>query len=1240
MNDTLTSLVRPLGPRDHLRFAELARISACLETLSLQGEPGLANLLEALGDLAGHVTISRPTDDGTFAYCHFGAAIAREAGFSMDGRSTADFDPETRSHIETSFRQVLQSGIALCTIMPGAVSGVVHSWQRVVYPVRLQGGLHLVAVVRPLHRALDAIHGRQADVAVCVLPLKRVDGQPGFALSTEAPLERYLRGADITRLRGFVSAFHPPDSTPAVGTLMATFADRLPPLDGPGGQPADVIADIVHGFTAPFLVVVNATASSRTNEQLRSATHVLKASFDVGRLGSWSKRSPSEDALYVAPELAAIYGITPSPEGIISLRTIRANYLGNLAVDVQQAVDTCWQTGEDYCIEGRYRRPCGTVIDIRISGRPMRDQSGKVVSLFGIVQDITEQKEAQRELEDSEGRFRDFANSAGDWCWETDAEHRITIFADNPVRSDSVESPVLNGRTPAELPVVPEDREMMARHFEDLAAHRPFSDFISRLDCGEAGVQTLQVSGKPRFAADGTFLGYRGTGRNISARVAAEQEHQERLLALRSAQSIAGFGHWVTDLSTNRTRWSHGILQLFGFREGDATDPDRLLDAPDFNLRWLMRRVHGDDRARIRSALRETVSSQGSALIDVRYTARGRDDTRHMRVQLRFEPASKLAPARLIGVAQDVTDLKSVQAELEKRTKALDQAQMMGGIGDWQHDLASGVITWSPQMFAILRLDPEAFVPSPETVATLCPPDDSAAVMLEHARVLREGVDSTIDVQARRGDGTMGYYSMVTKPTLDSKGAIVGMFGTVQDITERKRAEAQLKSLAYFDPLTGLANRTLFSRELNDVMKTVIRSGGSAALLLLDLDHFKEVNDTLGHAAGDELLSQVARTLRENINHKGFVARLGGDEFAIIIRNYSSVACLTRFAETVVSRLSGVLRLKRGEVITGTSMGIALIPQDGGTAEEVLRNADLALYMAKDDGRGRALFFEPDMSRSVQARLRLARDLRAAVENGDLESRFQGQVDLATGKVVGFETLLRWKHPSRGYVPPSEFIPVAESSSLIGDIGLWVMRDACRTGRAWLDAGEVPRMISVNVSAAQIWQSNFEDDVIAIIEETGYPPEYLCIELTENVFADHSEGRVRAALARFKAAGIHLALDDFGTGYSSLGYLNELPFDELKIDRCFITDVHKLPDKARLLEGIIALGKGLGMRTVAEGAETEGEVEALRAMGCDLVQGYVFMRPESAVDALRSADQLEFRLSERPARGMRIARAG
>jgi diguanylate cyclase (GGDEF)-like protein/PAS domain S-box-containing protein len=1225
LNKTLSPLVRPLGPRDHLRYSELAVIEACLASFGDDVLPSSEELLAALGDHANDITLAEKNEDGSFTYTHFGERLTASSGFDLTGRSTAEFDTDTRRHVEDSFCQALDHGEPLCSIMTTGQGHHIHSWQRLIFPVDLDIGRRLMTMVKPLATGLDTIHGRSPHLATCVIPLRICPDDTCFKIISMEPLETYLGACDFSSIVSFVETVKVPEEECPLGTLHGTSTMEL---GADIGTTKSIIVDLVHGIMTPFLVVLDVTNAARTSEHLRTKTHLLHSTCKQGKLGSFMISDRSHKYVAMAPQLCEILGVETDRSGRCEIDPVRARYDDTLREAIGPASEACWDLGEDYQLEGQYHHPEGRVIDLRITGTAVRDEAGTVISVFGLTQDITFEQVAKRQMMASEERFRDYAASAGDWCWETDCDHRIVDITDglNDVEQNIMIKYV--GKTGREIPIVQDDPSVLAQHFDDLEARREFKDFTYRLRGPDGELVTFQIAGKPRFDESGTFLGYRGIGRDITDKVKAEQEHHENQLALKNAQSIAGLGHCILDLLTGGTRWSPGLLRLVLPRSDiDAMAGSSLVsDGPA--IRSVLFRVHRADRKMLIDTLRRAAEGEHVTALDVRYFNQAGVSPTHLRVMLRKEHSKKDGHPQLMAVVQDVTDLKGIQAELEKRTETLCEAQAMGGIGDWQVDLKSGEIRWSQHMYTILGLDPEQFKLTPTMISDLCPPEDSARIRAEYKAAISGKQSSRIDVQARRGDGTFGYYTMITKPLYDTYGKVCGLFGTVQDITERKHAERQLRSLAYFDPLTGLANRTLFTRELNDAMQTVCHRGGSAALLLLDLDHFKEVNDTLGHAAGDELLVKVARTLKNHVDENGFVARLGGDEFAIIVRDYPGVAALENFAAGIVTKLTGVLKLERGEVVTGTSLGIALIPQDGGTAEEALRNADLALYMAKDDGRGHALFFKPEMSRSVQARLNLARDLRRAIDENGLETRYQGQVDLRSSKVAGFETLVRWKHPIRGYISPAEFIPVAESSSLICDIGLWVLRDACKTGRAWLDAGEPERMISVNVSAAQIWQTDFAADALQILEETGYPPHLLCLELTESVFADHGEGLARGALVLLKEAGIRLALDDFGTGYSSLGYLNELPFDELKIDRCFIAGAHHAPDKARLLQGIIALGRGLGMKVIGEGAEEDGEIALLRNYGCDLVQGFAFMRPETAEEALRCAEQVEFMLAE------------
>lgn len=490
--------------------------------------------------------------------------------------------------------------------------------------------------------------------------------------------------------------------------------------------------------------------------------------------------------------------------------------------------------------------------------------------------------------------------------------------------------------------------------------------------------------------------------------------------------------------------------------------------------------------------------------------------------------------------------------------------------------------------------------------------DGFERVLRSHREIIGTRASHTVDIKFRRGDGVVIDCAVTSKVVYAEDGRIVGFSGTIQDITERKLAEKQLEALAYYDPLTGLANRALFTRQLEDVLSDAGRSAHTSALLLLDLDRFKEVNDSLGHSSGDELLVKVGNAVSRLLDSQHFLARLGGDEFAVIVRGATDCAAIEDLARRIIAAISGAMHLEHGEVAISTSIGIALI-EPGKTATELLRNADLALYTAKADGRARFAMFRPEMDEVVQSKMVMARELRRALIDGaGLSVHYQPQVDLRTGRVVSYEALMRWTHPVLGSVPPDEFIPIAESSHLIVDLGLWILREAALQIARWQDAGLPDRQVAVNISAAQIWHSDLVTDVAEILRATGIRPNLLCLELTESLLVDHAEARARTVLGKLSALGVSLALDDFGTDYSSLGYLTQLPFDKIKIDRIFITGIAQSARARELLKGIIALGHGLGMTVVPEGAEQPDQIDLLVGFGCDLVQGFGISRPVPA----------------------------
>ncbi len=464
--------------------------------------------------------------------------------------------------------------------------------------------------------------------------------------------------------------------------------------------------------------------------------------------------------------------------------------------------------------------------------------------------------------------------------------------------------------------------------------------------------------------------------------------------------------------------------------------------------------------------------------------------------------------------------------------------------------------------------------------------------------------------------GDLRWWQLSGTPKFDAAGRLTGYRGVGSDVTERQRSAERIAELATFDALTGLVNRRIINQALADGLA----SDTGIALLFVDLDRFKAVNDSLGHGAGDRLLAEVALRLREVVSEevgaRGLVGRLGGDEFAVVFPDADLDRAFT-LGEAIITSLSRPYALGGKQAMIGASVGLALGPLDGGTVEELMRAADLALYDVKGKGRGSVRHYDRAMHRATEDRRSLELDLRSAQSQGQLRLAFQPVVDAIDERVVGFEALMRWRHPERGEIPPAIFIPIAEEAGLIGGLGAWALNEACRVASGW----PATIKLAVNLSPLQFDDPGLVDLVRQTLARWRIPPQRLELELTESLFLDERQ-QTSAMLDALRAMGIGFALDDFGTGYSSLGYLQKIAFSRIKIDRSFVQkSVADGGESIAIIQAIVALADRLGMETTAEGTETRAEFEAMRRLGCAQVQGYYFGRPMPAEDAARLLDR-------------------
>ncbi|HTY99418.1 MAG TPA: EAL domain-containing protein [Rhodocyclaceae bacterium] len=522
-------------------------------------------------------------------------------------------------------------------------------------------------------------------------------------------------------------------------------------------------------------------------------------------------------------------------------------------------------------------------------------------------------------------------------------------------------------------------------------------------------------------------------------------------------------------------------------------------------------------------------------------------------------------------------------------------------------NLERQVVEWNPAAERVFeyarwqalgrRLDDELIVPK----------EGLPLALATWQQVVGEGRNVHIVGENTTRSGRRVQCAWYLAPLFDGQGRVAGVLSVAQDVTALEDYRRRLHSLSFFDTLTGLPNRALFNDRIRQAVSQSQREQRATGLMVLGVDRFKAVNDALGHAAGDEILREVAGRLQGCVRGYDTVARFGGDAFAIVLPNIRQGTDLAPIARTILASFVEPFRAGDSQLFVSASIGIALHPQDTDDVDQLVSFGDAAMFAAKERGRGSFQFYSADLTDRAMERLYLEAGLRQALEREELEIYYQPQTDLASGRIVGVEALLRWQHPVRGLVMPDKFIAIAEETGLIVPIGLWVLRQACQAARAWRDAGcEIT--VAVNLSPRQFVEASLVDDVADALRQSGCKPSWLELEITESLLLEDGP-HVRRALDQLTAMGITIAIDDFGTGYSALAYINRFPLATLKIDRAFVRDVVVDPDSAALARAIATMARSLRLRVVAEGVETDAQESFLKASGCQVAQGYFYGRP-------------------------------
>ncbi len=690
--------------------------------------------------------------------------------------------------------------------------------------------------------------------------------------------------------------------------------------------------------------------------------------------------------------------------------------------------------------------------------------------------------------------------------------------------------------------------------------------------------------------------------RDVTAQAKAERSLRESETRLRESQAYARLGYWELFADGHSSVWSQEVYRILGI---DPTMPP----GPE----TLRRLIHPEDCGRVECSLKAGLSEGTEHHVEYRVRhASGDECWVECRAKPRRGPDGRIE--KLSGFFQDITERKRTEEALRVSEERFELAMKGANDGLFDWNLQTKDVYYSPRWKSMLGYGDDELEDSFATWERLVDAEGRErtwAMLREYMAGKRDSVE--LELRMRHKDGR--WVDILSRAHLvrDQAGEPVRIVGTHVDISARKKAEEEIEHVAFHDYLTGLPNRLLFKEELRQVLAGFQRDKRRFALQMLDLDHFKDINDSLGQPVGDELLKAVAKRIGGTVRASDIFARLGGDEFALVQSDLDDVSDASYLAAKIINTISREFRIGANLVRTNVSIGISVPDQDDIALDELMSRADAALYKAKDAGRGTYAFFEDSMTVQLQREMDLTHHLTSAVRCAEFFLDYQPQFDLSSGALVGLEALLRWNHPQRGVLMPGDFLAVAEKRGLIRNISDWVLASACRQAKQWTDAGFKFGRIAVNLSAVQINDAGFQQNLIKIFEQTEVDPARIELEFTETVLMDATE-TTQQAIRQLSELGVRFAIDDFGTGFSSLVYLRKFHVDKIKIDREFVKDVATDPSDAEIVKATIALGTALGLTTTAEGVETPQQAEFLMRHGCNQVQGYLYGRPAPALE--------------------------
>jgi diguanylate cyclase (GGDEF)-like protein/PAS domain S-box-containing protein len=831
------------------------------------------------------------------------------------------------------------------------------------------------------------------------------------------------------------------------------------------------------------------------------------------------------------------------------------------------------------------------------------DAVGQAVGIVAIGHDITEQRRTEETLRRNEQLLRNVMETLPVGVWIADREGKIIsgneagkrIWAGAKYVGIEQYGEYKGWWADTGKPIAPEEWAVARAVMKGETSLNEVVD----IQCFDGTRKTILNSAIPLRGSDGGITGAFIVNQDITEQRRAEAALRESEARLKEAQRIAHVGSWELDLVSDRLAWSDEICRIF------EIDPQRF--SPSYEA--FLDAVHPDDRESVNRAYTESVKNRVPYDITHRLQMPdGRIKYVHERCVNYYSEQG--APLRSTGTVQDITGRKRGEEMVARLGRVLDSS-------------SNEIYVFDAATLRFVQVNEGArrnLGYSMEQLAELTPFDikpeytrETFEAQLAPLRY-RETEVLTFETVLRRKDGSR--YPVEVRMQLFHAENPPVFVAVITDITDRMEAREQLQFLAHHDALTNLPNRALFLERLDHALTRARWTKRPLAVLFLDLDRFKNINDTLGHDIGDSTLRVAAKRLTNCVREGDTVARFGGDEFTVLLEDLANSDDVPSVAQKILEALSRPFDVEGREFVVTTSIGISLYPSDGDDSLKLLRNADTAMYRAKEQGRNKYQFYSSEMSAKALEKFMLESSLRYALERQEFLLYYQPQVNLATGKVTGVEALLRWQHPELGLVSPTQFIPVAEETGLMKFIDEWVLRTACAQGQAWRSAGLPPLTMIVNLSGRTFNEPRMMETVSQALANSCFAPGMLELEITESVLMHNAQATVEM-LEQLNRMGLKLAVDDFGTGYSSLSYLKRFPIHTLKIDQSFVRDVTSEADDASLVTAIIAMGHALQLNVIAEGVETPEQLDFLRRHGCDGIQGYLFSRPLPAEEITR-----------------------